>query len=145
MVAGVMCRWTWSDRFATMCVQFQYSVFQNCLCRSLSIRHASISSTTHYHLYRVFHKSTVVSYMGTWAQSKRRRMVSCAYVLQKGPSNDGVCAVSTLCKCVKGNGDLFVLSWARVRRCALGMLLMCWLKVMWLVLVFFIFLVLRYM
>ena len=37
--------------------------------------------------------------------------MSCVWMLQRGHSGDGCVLVLTLCK-----GDLFVLSWARVRR-----------------------------
>ena len=51
------------------------------------------------------------------------------YVLQRGHSGDGCVLASTLCKYDLRNGDLFVLSWARVRRVMRGRisseLLMC--------------------
>ena len=37
-------------------------------------------------------------------------------MLQSGHSGDGCDLASTLCKYDLGTGDLFVLSWARVRR-----------------------------
>ena len=37
-------------------------------------------------------------------------------VLQRGHSGDGCVLASTLCKSTLRKGDLFVLSWARVRR-----------------------------
>ena len=50
-------------------------------------------------------------------------------VLQRGHSGDGCDLASTLCKYDLREGDLFVLSWARVRRVRLGSisseLLMC--------------------
>jgi hypothetical protein len=46
--------------------------------------------------------------------------VSCTCVLQRGQSGDGLFVASTLCRYERRSGDLFVLSWARVRRCALG-------------------------
>ena len=53
----------------------------------------------------------------------------CMLVLQKGNSGDGCELASTLCKYDFRNGDLFVLSWARVRRVRRGSLsselLMC--------------------
>ena len=42
--------------------------------------------------------------------------MSCMGVLQKGHNGDGCDLTSTLCKYDFRNGDLFVLSWARVRR-----------------------------
>ena len=51
------------------------------------------------------------------------------WVLQKGHSGDGCDLTSTLCKYDLRKGDLFVLSWARVRRVGRGSissaLLMC--------------------
>ena len=41
--------------------------------------------------------------------------MSCAWVLQRGHSGDGCDLASTLCKYDLRKGDLFVLSWARVR------------------------------
>ena len=50
-------------------------------------------------------------------------------MLQRGHSGDGCVLASTLCKYDLRNGDLFVLSWARVRRVVRGSisseLLMC--------------------
>ena len=46
-----------------------------------------------------------------WVQLKR-----CVSVLQRGHSGDGCDLASTLCKYDSRKGDLFVLSWARVRR-----------------------------
>ena len=40
----------------------------------------------------------------------------CVWVLQRGHSGDGSYLVSTLCKYDLRKGDLFVLSWARVRQ-----------------------------
>ena len=42
--------------------------------------------------------------------------MSCVWMLQRGHSGDGCVLVSTLCKYDLRKGDLFVLSWARVRR-----------------------------
>ena len=42
--------------------------------------------------------------------------MSCVWMLQRGPSGDGCVLASTLYKYDLRNGDLFVLSWARVRR-----------------------------
>ena len=42
--------------------------------------------------------------------------MSCVRVLQRGHSGDGCVLASTLCKYDLRKGDLFVLSWARVRR-----------------------------
>ena len=51
------------------------------------------------------------------------------WVLQRGHSGDGCDLASTLCKYDLRKGDLFVLSWARVRRVRRGSvsseLLMC--------------------
>ena len=41
-------------------------------------------------------------------------------VLQRGNSGDGCDLASTLCKYYLRKGDLFVLSWARVRRVRRG-------------------------
>ena len=47
-------------------------------------------------------------------------------MLQRRHSGDGCVLASTLCKYDLRNGDLFVLSWARVRRGSLSSeLLMC--------------------
>ena len=50
-------------------------------------------------------------------------------MLQRGNSGDGCNLASTLCKYDLRKGDLFVLSWARVRRvrrgCISSALLMC--------------------
>ena len=40
----------------------------------------------------------------------------CVWMLQRGHSGDGCVLASTLCKYDLRKGDLFVLSWARVRR-----------------------------
>ena len=42
--------------------------------------------------------------------------MSCVWLLQRGHSGDGCVLVPTLCKYDLRKGDLFVLSWARVRR-----------------------------
>ena len=42
--------------------------------------------------------------------------MSCVSVLQRGHSGDGCDLASTLCKYDLREGDLFVLSWASVRR-----------------------------
>ena len=53
----------------------------------------------------------------------------CVWVLQRGHSGDRCVLASTLCKYTLRKGDLFVLSWARVRRMSRGSisseLLMC--------------------
>ena len=53
----------------------------------------------------------------------------CVCILKRGHSGDGCVLVSTLCKYDLRKGDLFVLSWARVRRLRRGSpsseLLMC--------------------
>ena len=41
--------------------------------------------------------------------------MSCVWVLQRGHSGDGSDLASTLCMYDLRNGDLFVLSWARVQ------------------------------
>ena len=55
--------------------------------------------------------------------------MSCVRVLKRGHSGDGYVLVSPLCKYDLRKGDLFVLSWARVRRMRRGSisseLLMC--------------------
>ena len=42
--------------------------------------------------------------------------MSCVLVLHRGHSGDGCDLASTLCKYNRRKSDLFVLSWARVRR-----------------------------
>ena len=42
--------------------------------------------------------------------------MSCVWMLQGGHSSYGCVLASTLCKYDLRKGDLFVLSWARVRR-----------------------------
>ena len=55
--------------------------------------------------------------------------MSCVWILQRGHSGAGCVLASTLCKYDFRKGDLFVLSWARVRRVRRGSLsselLMC--------------------
>ena len=52
--------------------------------------------------------------------------MSCVWMLQRGHSGDGCVLASTLCKYDLRKGDLFVLSWARVRRGSLSSeLLVC--------------------
>ena len=55
--------------------------------------------------------------------------MSCVCMLQSGHCGDGCILASTLCKYDLRNGDLFVLSWASVRRvrrgCLSSELLMC--------------------
>ena len=46
--------------------------------------------------------------------------MSCVLVFQGGHSGDGCDLASTLCKYDLRKGDLFVLSWARVRRVRQG-------------------------
>ena len=74
------------------------------------------------------HKSRGDSVVRMWVPLKRW-CVSCVGVLQRGHSGDGCDLASTLCKYDLRNGDLFVLSWARVRRVRRGSLsselLMC--------------------
>ena len=77
------------------------------------------------------HKSRTVRCVGTCAHMKRF-VVSCTCVLQRGQSGDKLCEASTWCTYDRRNGDLIILSLARVRRCALliVMQLMCWLKML---------------
>ena len=74
------------------------------------------------------HKSRGDSVVRMWVQLNRW-CVSCVWVLQRGNSGDGCDLASTLCKYDLRKGDLFVLSWARVRRVRLesisSELLMC--------------------
>ena len=46
--------------------------------------------------------------------------MSCVWMLQRGHSGGGCVLASTLCKYDLRKGDLFVLSWARVRRVRRG-------------------------
>ena len=48
--------------------------------------------------------------------------MSCVCMLQRGHSGDGWVLASTLCKYDLRKGDLFVLSWARVRQVRRGSL-----------------------
>ena len=48
--------------------------------------------------------------------------MSCVWMLQRGYNGDGCVLVLTLCKYDSRKGDLFVLSWARVRRVRWGSL-----------------------
>ena len=48
--------------------------------------------------------------------------MSCVWMLQRGHSGAGCALASTLCNYDLGKGDLFVLSWARVRRVRRGSL-----------------------
>ena len=41
--------------------------------------------------------------------------MSCVWILQRGHSGDGCVLASTLCKYDLRKGELFLLSWARVR------------------------------
>ena len=52
--------------------------------------------------------------------------MSCVWMLQRGHSGDGCVLASTLCKYDLRKGDLFVLSWARVRRVRRGSLSLCY-------------------
>ena len=74
------------------------------------------------------HKSRGDSVVRTWMQLKRW-CVLCVWVLQRGHSSDECDLASTLCKYDLRKGDLFVLSWARVRLVRRGSLsselLMC--------------------
>ena len=53
--------------------------------------------------------------MHMWVQLKRC-WLSCVWVLKRGHSGDGSDLASTLCKYDLRKGDLFVLTWAMVRR-----------------------------
>ena len=46
--------------------------------------------------------------------------MSCVWMLQRGHSGDGCVLASTLFKYDLRKGDLFVLSWTRVRRVSLS-------------------------
>ena len=48
--------------------------------------------------------------------------MSCVWMLQRGHSGDGCVLASTLCRYDLRKGDLFVLSWTRVRRVKRGSL-----------------------
>ena len=48
--------------------------------------------------------------------------MSCVWLLQRGHSGDGCVLASSLCKYDLRKGNLFVLSWARVRRVRRGSL-----------------------
>ena len=64
------------------------------------------------------HKSRGDNVVRMWVQLKR--CVSCVWMLHRGHSGDGCVLASTLCKYDLRKGDLFVLSWARVRRVRRG-------------------------
>ena len=51
--------------------------------------------------------------------------MSCVWILQRGHSGDGCVLASILCRYDLRKGDLFVLSWARVRRVRRGSHVMC--------------------
>ena len=61
------------------------------------------------------HKSRGDNVVRMWVQLKRL-CVSCVWMLQRGHSGDGCVFASSLCKYDLRKGDLFVLSWERVRR-----------------------------
>ena len=61
------------------------------------------------------HKSRGDNLVRMWVQLKRW-CVLCVWVLQRRNSGDGCDLALTLCKYDLGKGDLFVLSWAMVRR-----------------------------
>ena len=73
---------------------------------------ASIYSTTCVGFVR---RTRTVRSVVTCAQVKRC-VVSCTYVLQRGHTGDGLYEALILYKYDRRNGDLFVRSWARVRR-----------------------------
>ena len=74
------------------------------------------------------HKSKGDCVVRMWVQLKKWCM-SCVWMLPRGHSGDGCDFASTLCKYDLRKGELFVLSWARVRRVKRGSLsselLMC--------------------
>ena len=106
------CLWGESD----------YTAFGPPACISLHLASNSITPTGS------VHKSRGDSVVRMWVQLKRW-CVSRVCVLQRGHSGDGCDLASTLCKYDLRKGDLFVLSWARVRRVRRGSisseLLMC--------------------
>ena len=57
--------------------------------------------------------------------------MSCVWVLYRGHSGDGCDLASTLCKYDLRKGDLFVMSWARVRRVRRGSLIFRAANVWW--------------
>ena len=63
---------------------------------------------------------SVYKYMGNnvvrMCMQLKRWCASCVWMLQRGHSGDGCVLASTLCKYDLRKGDLFVLSWARVRQ-----------------------------
>ena len=65
------------------------------------------------------HKSRADSVVCICGQLKRCCVV-CSYVRQRGKSGDRCVEASILCRYDKRKGDLFVLSWARVRRVCRG-------------------------
>ena len=60
----------------------------------------------------------------------KRCVVSCSCMLQRGQSGDVWFDASTLCRYDVRKGDLFVLSCARVRRCALVLMFLSNIKTM---------------
>ena len=83
---------------------------------SLSLHLASSSITPAGYV----HKSRGDSVVRMWVQLKEMVCVVC--VLHMGHTSDGCDLASTLCKYDLRKGDLFVLSWARVRRVRRGSL-----------------------
>ena len=65
------------------------------------------------------HKSRADSVVRICGQLKRCCVV-CSWVRQRGQSGDGCVDASILCRYDRRKGDLFVLSWARVRRVCRG-------------------------
>ena len=65
------------------------------------------------------HKSRADSVVRICGQLKRCCVV-CSWVRQRGQSGDGCIDASILCRYDRRKGDLFVLSWARVRRVCRG-------------------------
>ena len=82
---------------------------------SLSLNLASFFFTP----ARSVHKSRDDIVVHMWVQLKRW-CVSCVWVLQMGHSGDRCDLALTLCMCDLSLRDLFVLSWARVRRVRRG-------------------------
>ena len=97
------CLWGESDRAA----------FGPPASTSLHLASSSITPV------RSVHKSRSDSVVRMWVQFKRW-CVSCVWVLQKGNNDDACDLASTLCKYNLRKGDLFVLSWPRVRRVSRG-------------------------
>ena len=75
------------------------------------------------------HKSMADSVVCICGQLKKCCVV-CSWMRQWGQSSDGCVEASILCRYNRRKGDLFVHSWARVRRvCGVSSLQCCWLAV----------------